>query len=418
MHVEADDITISGFVAAPHHHRANRSGQYLLINGRNVQAPFLSNCVREGYGTLLPTQRHPLFVLTVALPADTIDVNVHPQKREVRFLREPLLKQLMRRGIEAALHHIPQEPLAQNTLHPLASLTAATQQQPIANSWIDDSPTIWMPPLERIDTGDRVVPVKMPHPNAVAAQNSTADLKPLPWENSSIVATPYAAPLPPPVSTQLKLAMDTSQLPIPTLIATLPGYLLLNSNDACKSRLLTTQLSSAPALFLVDHRRAHQRILYEKLISARTTAIEVQSLLIPYALDFVPADHLIIQEQQVELGALGLALQQIGPHSWSVESIPICLGNVDLAILFEQLINAWRQTAHLAAPIDHLLAKQLCAAASKAAVQGESQLSMAEGQALLEQLWHCRQPALCPSGMPTAAYFTTAELQRRFQNSA
>lgn len=83
-----ESIEIRGFCSKPTFHRPNRTGHYLFINGRAVNSPFISRKILEGYGTRLSTHRYPLFVLHLTLPPDQIDVNVHPQKKEVRLSSE------------------------------------------------------------------------------------------------------------------------------------------------------------------------------------------------------------------------------------------------------------------------------------------------------------------------------------------
>lgn len=102
---EACGMSLSGFVG---NHRANRTGQYLFVNGRFVVSPFISQAVLEGCATRLPMGRFPLFVLCLQLPTDWVDVNVHPQKREVRFREKERVGSFVRQGVDHALQVKPQ----------------------------------------------------------------------------------------------------------------------------------------------------------------------------------------------------------------------------------------------------------------------------------------------------------------------
>ncbi len=93
-------LSLTGFCGNPAAHRPNRTGQYLFMNGRAVVSPFVSRKVLEGYGTRLSTHRYPLFVLHLSLPPSEIDVNVHPQKKEVRLRNEHLLGPFLTEAIE------------------------------------------------------------------------------------------------------------------------------------------------------------------------------------------------------------------------------------------------------------------------------------------------------------------------------
>ncbi len=91
---------VSGFISKPELHRPNRTGQYLFVNRRPVEAPLIARAVLEGYGTRLSTHRFPLFVLHLHLPPEQVDVNVHPQKKEVRFHEEQVLFRRVREAVE------------------------------------------------------------------------------------------------------------------------------------------------------------------------------------------------------------------------------------------------------------------------------------------------------------------------------
>lgn len=94
---------ISGLIGTPASSRPNRTGQYLFINRRHVYSPLISYAVRDGFGTRLPEGRHPLFVLHLTLPADLVDVNVHPQKKEVRLHEEKLIRDKVRQAVSNSL---------------------------------------------------------------------------------------------------------------------------------------------------------------------------------------------------------------------------------------------------------------------------------------------------------------------------
>lgn len=94
---------IAGYIGAPHQARRNRTGQHLIVNGRYVESPQITQYIYEGYGTRLSSQQHPAFVLHLAIPADWIDVNVHPQKKEIRLNEEMQIGPLIRQGVFRAL---------------------------------------------------------------------------------------------------------------------------------------------------------------------------------------------------------------------------------------------------------------------------------------------------------------------------
>ncbi len=97
------DYQFQGLIGSPQHTRLHRTGQYLFINRRAVFAPFVSYTVRDAYGTRIDAGRHPIYVIHMTLPPHLVDVNVHPQKKEVRFKEEISLKQMISRAVGVAL---------------------------------------------------------------------------------------------------------------------------------------------------------------------------------------------------------------------------------------------------------------------------------------------------------------------------
>ncbi len=98
--VKVGEYHIKGFLGSPMQSRLNRTGQYTFINRRAVTAPLISFAVKDGYGMRLDSDRYPVYILHVGLPPSVVDVNVHPQKREVRFQEEQFLKQMVKEQIE------------------------------------------------------------------------------------------------------------------------------------------------------------------------------------------------------------------------------------------------------------------------------------------------------------------------------
>ena len=100
---EKDQCSLNGYVGMPSSHRQNRTGQYLFINRRAVISPFVAYAVREGYGPSIPPNRYPIFVLHLNLPGEWIDVNVHPQKKEVRLRQESFFKNMIVKAVEKSM---------------------------------------------------------------------------------------------------------------------------------------------------------------------------------------------------------------------------------------------------------------------------------------------------------------------------
>ncbi len=101
--IELSPYKIRGYIGSPSHARINRTGQYLFINQRSISSPLISYGIKEGYGTYLQENKHPFYILHLFFPEHLVDVNVHPQKKEVRFAEEQKLKEILRASIRESL---------------------------------------------------------------------------------------------------------------------------------------------------------------------------------------------------------------------------------------------------------------------------------------------------------------------------
>jgi DNA mismatch repair protein MutL len=111
MDLKQEGCRLKGVIGSPLAHRHNRTGQYLFINRRPVVCPLIAYAIRDAYGTRLPSDRHPIFSLHLEVPSDRVDVNVHPQKKEVRLRDERGLRQSIQTAVDLALQHAESPPV-------------------------------------------------------------------------------------------------------------------------------------------------------------------------------------------------------------------------------------------------------------------------------------------------------------------
>jgi DNA mismatch repair protein MutL len=123
LEMNDEKYSARGWVGDPLHSRRNRSGQYLFINGRPVFCPSVSYAIRDAYGTRLDTDRHPIYLLHLTIPPEFLDVNVHPQKREVRLREEGFIKHLLHKAVGDAL--CPQRAFSVPVLGEISTVFAA-----------------------------------------------------------------------------------------------------------------------------------------------------------------------------------------------------------------------------------------------------------------------------------------------------
>ena len=193
-------------------------------------------------------------------------------------------------------------------------------------------------------------------------------------------------------------------------MATIPRYILVES-----ASLEPTQ---GEGLCLVDHHRAHARIIYEKLVQLKThqhpqTTTSSQLLLIPYTFDTTPTQSEILLKQISILNAMGISLKPFGPNTFNVDAIPHFFGNVDVQEFCKSLIQQLDDSP--SESFERESSRKIAMAASRAAVSKTKKLSLEEAQGLIKQWSDCQNRYHCPQGRPIVAHLTLDELARYFK---
>lgn len=354
LQISAEGYQLMGYIGLPTMHRPNRLNQYLFVNRRGITSHLVSAAIREGYGTSLPAQRYPVFVLHMQLAGDLLDVNVHPQKREVRLRQEQQLRELLQRAVGDALQR--------------------GQTSPVESS-----------------------------PHVMSA--SLLIQQPLPWDlPNAPQAIPKKAPEASPLETLFK-----PRKPSPCVLTTLPGYLILDP-ASCEGLGAGDQ-----GLWLVDQRAAHQRILHDRLNAALPPkAIESFGLLIPETIQLTPLEMTTLQDVLPDLEKLGIQVEPFGPQTLSIQSIPAEFDRADFPRILVELAQEL-QEGHGAGKLLVERRMRIVAKMSQTAVLRRVQMSLSEAQQLVSQLFQCDSPYHCPLGKPILTCLKAETLAKHFQ---
>lgn len=387
---------IEGFIGSASSHRPNRTGQHLFINQRAISSPLIATAVREGYGTMLPTQRYPVFVLHLRLPGTLLDVNVHPQKREVRLRQEHELKEMVIQAIQTALRHAQGNNLKEPPLQEDSTLT----------------PPFWGPYASLLS----------PSSKAPFSSEETWEFKPnvsLSTPSDQPFSTPRCQPASCPAPQQEQettslLTLNPSSLPTaPQVSATLLGYIILDPFHLPSSLFGQVGEYREGGLPLIDQRAAYARVYYEQLLK-KTDKKESQSLLIPLTVQLSVAEASIIREHLALLQQMGFELRELSQNTFVVDAFPSFLKQAHLqtciSLLLQDLIEA--QTSRR---LQALKEEQLALMACRASLPTTKRLSLEEAQGLVQQLMHCALPTQCPLGKPTCLYLAPDEVAKWFQ---
>jgi DNA mismatch repair protein MutL len=372
------EVQVKGLVTSPDHSEATGRNLYLFVNGRYIRDRGAAHAVLRAYAGVLPHGRQPAGVLFITLPLDRVDVNVHPQKLEVRFAEA--------RTVYDALHHA------------VASLLRATP-------WLARGATSWqgaagaapggpaagaMPPLAGEDAASVLAWARAIHP---PAESGAAHPLPAPDAGGT-------APLP------FHLA-PAGEPPRPV------GY--FGSLRYVGQHARTYLLCEAPggALVVIDQHASHERMLFHRLREAmRLTPLPVQPFLVPQVVTLPPAVARSLEAHADELVRLGLDVEPFGGDAFAVKGAPSVLGGVDLAGLLGDLAQQLEQLERGSA-VDEALHDLAATMACHAAVRANQELGPEEARALLDGLDAIDFKARCPHGRPVVFELPLADLERR-----
>ncbi len=395
-------LSIRGVAAAPDRARRSRGDQYLFVNGRYVKSRSLDHAVAQAYGALLPEGRHPLFALFLDVDPRHVDVNVHPTKTEVKFDDD--------RGVYSFVKAVTKRALAEDGLGLTFDAEAAPVEPPPPGPDLPD-PDLDAP-LGDGSAGPPSLPAfasARPVPSRAVSIPSSAtrtpsDVGPRPPALPPVVPGSVTGPIPSglgPVPEEPDAAetLDLEEPEARTLWQLHGRYLL----SPVRSGLL-----------VVDQRRAHERILYER---ARTTMeggmASSQQLLFPFTVALPAADRELLDEILPELRALGFEMDVPKTGAVVVRGVPtdVTLGH-ERDVLDDLIAHFRRNRQRLHLDARENLARSM---AARSAIRPGHTLGPDEARSLVDQLFACADPFSDPAGRPTMTRLSSDELDRRFQ---
>jgi DNA mismatch repair protein MutL len=376
---------VSGYISQPALTRASRAYLSFFVNHRWVQSRVLSYAVEEAYHTLLQVGRHPIAVLNIELPPEQLDVNVHPAKTEVRFLRE--------REVFAAVQRAVRSALAEQAGIPLVS-------RPIASGEAEEQrPGRWapVPPAERGTLQERQTAMRLFQGVAVAPQARDEGR----GTRDEGRGTEEAGG-----KTQDE-GLRTEDRGLRTEERVLMPLRLLGQLAQ------TYIIAEAPeGLYLIDQHAAHERIIYERLMTERQRlAVSAQMLLEPLTVELTPRQQAAAQARLPLLADWGFALEPFGERTYLVRAVPAVLRRANLT---EVLIEILDQLADDSTTPDQWQEQLLITITCHSAVRAGQPLTVEEMRELLEQLEKTTLPRTCPHGRPTMLLLSQTQLEREF----
>ena len=388
--VLAPKIQISGFIGQAGLSRQNRSQQLVFVNGRAIESNLITGAVREGYHTALMKGQYPVTFLFLELDPGTVDVNVHPAKREVRF-RDP-------NDVREAVVRCIQQTLERARADWQEKFRAPARAEPTATVFAKTAPDLT---LRSEVTTPEATHRELPHLGVIPAVIERTRL-----EGSEIVGQAPRLP-----ERRSDSAGDAA-VPQPQQQGTRPAQQQFEIIGVLSK--LYVLMENANGLVLVDQHAAHERVLFEELRRRmEQQGVPTQKLLLPQTFDVPPRDADWIEQNLSVLQRMGIGIESFGPDTFKIDSLPSFLDVSDAAQFMRKVIDDLKSASNNASAMrlgEEMIAKSVC----RHAVKANDPLRYPEVEKLIRDLLDCDLPYCCPHGRPTMIQISLAELEKKF----
>jgi len=361
---ERGGYSLHGWVAEPRYNRAQSDRQFFFVNGRAVRDRVIAHAVRKAFRDVLYHGRHPAFVLYLDLSPAAVDVNVHPQKQEVRFRDARMVHDFLFSALHSALAAARAGAGMVRPGAQIGSPTSAAGSGSGGREWHDAQVNLGLKVSEQIAAYQQVL----------GAAGTSSEALP---------------------------ATDEAEIPpLGYALAQLHGVYILSQN--------------ATGLVLTDMHAAHERITYEQLKSrASADGIRSQRLLVPLNVRLGQGEADLAEQWRDRLTGFGLVFDRSGPESVMLREVPALLAEADGARLLRDVLSDLEKQGdsdRIEAESNEILSSMAC----HGSVRANRSLTIAEMNALLRDMERTERSGQCNHGRPTWVQLDMATLDRLF----
>lgn len=408
------DVKITGYIGKPTLLKGTRQWQTFMVNGRIINNRMMSKAIDHAYQSQVPKSGFPFAVLMVEVDTHTIDVNVHPQKSEIKFSDDSVIYKAMYKALTDALTK-PMSAKPQQALDLLPDSELAVFK-PVGQGIITDGM-----PLSKQQSAPKAAPVQQPKP-AYADIFKTAPAhepqpEPVQSEVWKQVEYTYTPPKTEPVYTINEVREEFKKQD--EVAANVIGF--TDTNNETESIWPIGQVDktfiiaqSEDTLYLIDQHAAHERILYDKFVNAHNN-IPAQTMLMPLYIDVTVHDTEIIEKHREDFSRLGVDIEPAGETLLRISSLPADI-KADGAEDFIREITKMLSEMKNISPSD-LRQNMLHMMACKAAIKAGEVLNMRQMRQLIIDLCNTEHPFTCPHGRPCMIEISSAELYKMFKRT-
>lgn len=410
------EVKVRGFIGKPTLLKGTRQWQTLLVNGRIITNRMIAKAIDHAYQSQIPKSGFPFAVLNINVDTESIDVNVHPQKSEIKFSDDSTVYKAMYKALTDAL-------------------TRPMSAKPQDLTLLDDSELQVFKPAETAAEAAEI-PAVLPESSENKSVEAKTQVLPASGSNTGVIKT---EPVPEYKAQQQSVWKEPEYTYRPP--KTEPVYTISETRDVFdKQDNIASNIidftdtdsgvdtiwplgqvdrtfivaQSEDSLFLIDQHAAHERILYDKLVAAHND-IPAQQMLIPLYIDVTSQDVNLIEEHREEFLRLGVDIEAAGEAMLRVSSLPADI-KADDAEDFVREITQMLVELRTIDPSD-LRQNILHMTACKAAIKAGEVLNMRQMRQLIIDLCNTEHPFTCPHGRPCMVEINSAELYKMFKRT-
>lgn len=395
INVSNENVTISGYLAKPAISRGNRSFENYFVNHRYIKNNTITKAIEDAYRTFVMIHKFPFVVLNFDINPAQIDVNIHPAKREMKFVNEAEIYEFTYNSIREALlvkELIPEVTVGKET-DTFVSL---------AKREVKKAPE----PFEVKRREAEYVSVSEVHDNnSFYKVNTPEKSKQTVFEDNNTEETAEAI--------EENAAVKYNQLD-------LFEHKFLDPEARKKHRIIGQLFKTywlieyEDKFFIMDQHAAHEKINFEKLMANyKNKTIISQYLMPPAVVSLTACESEFLRENIDMFSDLGFEIESFGGNEYKLTAVPDNLFGLDGRELFLEFIGELSENGKKVT-IDVFISK-LSSMACKASIKGNTQISFKEADELISQLLKLENPYTCPHGRPTIISMTEAELEKKFK---
>lgn len=419
LEYEENGYTIDGFVVKPKVSKTNRTYQTLFVNDRFVENALISTCLSNIYSSFLMKGRFPIYVIKLGVPANNVDVNVHPSKREVKFENPNMIYGIVRRAVENALLSTDQIQsfltTSQNELESdrslfeynkpneeLAFLDNRIEKEDNGNFNVGGKS--FSENLLKSDEENKIEEIDVPSIDSIEKDQDLKDLENMSLKNKSLSSK----------NNSVFFFDQSGEKFTSSIEAETTSF--LNASVKDEMNILGTVFKTyivieyRDAVYFIDQHAGHERLLYDKLVENVDKDKNLkQQLLAPYSFTVGARESQSLELLLPGLKKIGFEIIK-NNFTYTITNVPYILSYIDLSKFVEEIVA---ESADLEGKVSDYIHSKLCQSACKHAIKAGDTISKDDCAYLIEEVK--KGVMLCPHGRPITLVITKHEFEKMFK---